>query len=118
MKYMGSKNRHAKELLEVMLPFRKEGQIWVEPFVGGANMVDKVGGQRLGNDINEDLIHMWWAVQKGWEPPEIVSEELYDAIRHTKFEDTLERALYAFVAIGCSYSGKWWGGYARGKDNH
>lgn len=36
MKYMGSKARHAKELLPIILANRKQGQWYVEPFVGGA----------------------------------------------------------------------------------
>ena len=42
MKYMGSKARHAKELLPIILANRIEGQWYVEPFVGGANMIDKI----------------------------------------------------------------------------
>jgi DNA adenine methylase len=41
MKYMGSKNRIAKYILPIMLKERGQ-RIWVEPFVGGANMIDKV----------------------------------------------------------------------------
>lgn len=44
MKYMGSKNRYAKEILPLILKDRKENQWYVEPFVGGANVIDKVGG--------------------------------------------------------------------------
>ena len=47
MKYMGSKARHAKEMLPIILKDRKEGQWYVEPFVGGCNMIDKVNGNRL-----------------------------------------------------------------------
>jgi len=36
MKYMGSKKRHAKELLPIILKDRQPGQWYVEPFVGGA----------------------------------------------------------------------------------
>jgi len=44
MKYMGSKNRIAKHLLPIMLAECEKHNIekWVEPFVGGANMIDKV----------------------------------------------------------------------------
>jgi len=47
MKYMGSKNRIAKHLLPIMLAERKPDQWWVEPFVGGANMIDKVEGKNF-----------------------------------------------------------------------
>ena len=43
MKYMGSKNRIAKYILPIMLESRAEGMTWVEPFVGGANMIDLSG---------------------------------------------------------------------------
>lgn len=41
---MGSKNRIAKHLLPIMLKEAEKHGItkWVEPFVGGANMIDKV----------------------------------------------------------------------------
>ena len=44
MKYMGSKNRIAKFVLPIMIKEANEKGIttWVEPFVGGANMIDKV----------------------------------------------------------------------------
>jgi DNA adenine methylase len=63
MQYMGSKNRIAKHLLSVMLPYRKPGQWWVEPFVGGGNMIDKVGGRRIGGDVNIYLIELLRAVR-------------------------------------------------------
>ena len=56
MKYMGSKNRIAKEILPIMLKEREE-RTWVEPFVGGANIIDKVQGNRIGNDNQEMLLH-------------------------------------------------------------
>jgi hypothetical protein len=36
---MGSKNRIAKHILPIMIAERKPNQLWVEPFVGGANMI-------------------------------------------------------------------------------
>ena len=38
MKYMGSKARIAKHILPMILKNRKEGQCYVEPFVGAANI--------------------------------------------------------------------------------
>ena len=56
MKYMGSKARIAKYILPIILKDRKPDQWYIEPFVGGANMIDKVEGSRIGADINELLI--------------------------------------------------------------
>jgi len=69
-------------------------------------------GPRWGNDYNVNLITMWMAVQRGWVPPENVSEAEYRAIRSDPNGDP---ALRAFVAFGCSWGGKWWGGYGRHK---
>ena len=61
MKYMGSKNRIAKHLLPIMLAECEKHGItkWVEPFVGGANMIDKVPDtfERVGYDLNGHAIH-------------------------------------------------------------
>jgi DNA adenine methylase len=72
---MGSKNRHAKELLQSILHNRKPNQWYVEPFVGGFNMIDKVGGNRIANDINFYLIELFKAIQDGWQPPDFISEK-------------------------------------------
>ena len=42
MKYMGSKRRYARELLPIILEGRQNSQHYVEPFVGGFKMIDKV----------------------------------------------------------------------------
>ena len=109
---MGSKARHAKEILSVILSYRRPGQFYTEPFVGGANVIHLVDGPRMGRDKNAYLISLFQAIQKGWIPPESVSESEYQTIRKNPSDFPAE--LVAFVGIGCSYSGKWFGGYARG----
>ena len=80
MKYMGSKNRIAKHLLPIMLENRN-GRTWVEPFVGGANMIDKVDGKRIGADFNEYVISLFTGIQNGFIPPNEVSEQEYKQAR-------------------------------------
>lgn len=111
MKYMGSKNRIAKHLLPIMLENRN-GRTWVEPFVGGANMIDKVDGKRIGADFNEYLIAMWKALQNGWTPPDFVSEEDWRDVKE-QMENKYEKHYIAFVRLGCSFGADWNGGYAR-----
>ena len=74
MKYMGSKNRIAKYILPIMLKDRKENQYWVEPFVGGANMIDKVDGLRIGADFNAYNICLFKGIQDDFIPPDYISE--------------------------------------------
>lgn len=108
---MGSKNRHAKELLPIILKDRKPDQWYVEPFAGGCNMIDKVGGQRIANDQHFYLIEMFKALINGFELPDYVDEETYKNVRTNK--EKYHPAFVGFVGFGCSYSGKWFGGFAR-----
>jgi len=118
MQYMGSKNRIAKHILPIMLAERKPDQWWVEPFVGGANMIDKVAGNRMGNDSHEFLVSLLVALRDGYIPPTDISKELYYAIKSKPQEYPKE--LVGFVGFLCSFGGKWWGGYAFNKkgDNY
>lgn len=113
MKYMGSKNRIAKHILPIMLAEAKKNNIttWVEPMVGGGNMIDKVPNtfKRVGADYNRYLIDFFVSIQHGWTPPEHVSADQYQSIKSNKENDT---KLTFWAGIGCSYCGKWFGGYA------
>lgn len=113
MKYMGSKARIAKYILPIILKDRKPGQYYVEPFVGGANMIDKVDSPRIGADINIYNICLFKGIQEGFVPPDFISESDYKKAQLNR-EVT---PLVSFIGYGCSYSGKWFGGYARGNDN-
>jgi DNA adenine methylase len=106
MKYMGSKARIAKHILPIMLKNRKEGQWWVEPFVGGANMIDKVDGNRLGADYNFFLIEALKMIRDCPQRiPELITEDMYEASKH--YDDA---ALKGFIRIAMSFGGKVGGG--------
>jgi len=111
MKYMGSKNRIAKEILPIMLE-KRENRTWVEPFVGGANMIDKVQGKRIGADINPYLIDALIAIRDYviYLPKnnKEFTEENYKELRKS---DNYKYKGYAGFAF--SYSGKWLGGWCR-----
>lgn len=109
MKYMGSKARIAKHILPIILKDRKEGQWYVEPFVGGANMIDKVDGNRIGADINEYIANMWMALVCGVRPPKITKDEY---IKIKSNQENYPAWIVGWVGVACSYSGKWFGGFA------
>ena len=112
MKYQGSKNRHAKDLLSVILHNRKPNQYYVEPFCGGCNMIDKVEGNRIANDSHKFLIDLFESViYKNVNLPDSITDEEYNNIKNNK--SNFPSYLVGFVDFGCSYSGKWFGGYAR-----
>jgi len=114
MKYQGSKNRHGKEILDVI-----KGDCdyysydnWVEPFVGGANMIDKVNGMvRYGYDKNEYVIELLKYVQTGGDLPDYIDELQYKFVKDNKHLH--EKWLVGFVGVCCSFSCKWFGGFAR-----
>ena len=110
MKYMGSKARIAKDILPLILDGRAAGQVYVEPFVGGANIIDKVTGPRVGGELNKYIAAMWIALESGWVPPIYITKEQYAHIRDNK--DHYPPSIVGYVGICCSYSGKWFGGYA------
>lgn len=109
MKYMGSKRSIAKYIIPEMIRERKN-RPWVEPFVGGANLIDKIDGKRIGNDINKYVISLLKAVQSGWIPPDEVTREMYYEIKSNV--ENYDPELVAFVGFLCSFGAKWWGGYA------
>lgn len=114
MKYMGSKRLLAKELLPIILKNRTFNQWYVEPFVGGFNMIEHVKGNRIGNDVNLYLIRLFEALQKGWEPPKEVTEQEYKDIQKNK--EKYPDYLVGYVGFNLSYGGKYFGGYRRDKE--
>ena len=116
---MGSKNKIAKHLLPFILERLNPDQHYVEPFVGGANMMDKVDHPfRIGADLNYHLIEMWRALQKGWNPPENVSESEYQYLKAA--QDLDDPALVAIDVFCCIISSKLFMGFAKNKrgDNY
>jgi DNA adenine methylase len=111
MKYMGSKNRIAKYILPIVLQNRTSGQWYVEPFVGGANLIDKAEGNRIGADINYYLIELLKALQGGWIPPKIISEGLYKCIKNNK--EIFKPEVVGFAGFGLSFGAMWFGSYRR-----
>lgn len=109
MKCMGSKARIAKHILPIILKDRKEDQCYVEPFVGGANMIDKVDGWRIGGEFNRYIAEMWKELTTGAKPPMITKED-YQNIKSKP--DNYPCWLVGWVGVACSYSGKWFGGFA------
>lgn len=112
MHYLGGKSRIAKDLASFLESQRTVGQAYLEPFVGGASVLTAMSGQRFAGDSNESLITLYVALQKGWQPPEEVSEEKYAEVKRASNPSD---PLTAFCSFGCSFSGKEWGGYARSK---
>jgi DNA adenine methylase len=115
IKYVGSKNRISKEIVPIIQKCIDEHDIhtYFEPFVGGANMIDKIKCNRcIGNDINEYLIALLKAVQSGWNPLESVTmtKEFYNNVKDNK--DKYPKEILGLCGLCATYNAKWFGGYA------
>lgn len=109
MKYMGSKARFSKEILPIILKDRTADQWYVEPFAGGMNAICEVKGNRIANDIHYHLIQMWRELVCGWIPKKITKEE-YSEVRTD--QSKYPAYFVGWVGFNCSYSVKWFGGFA------
>lgn len=112
MRYLGGKFREAKEFASILLEARKPKQLYIEPFLGGAWVLELVDNPREAYDINPYLIALYQAIQEGWQPPDKVSEQEYKEVLSGKQCPDFYKA---FVGFGCSFGGKWFGGYGRSK---
>lgn len=96
-----------------MLSAAKEKDIttWVEPFVGGANIIDKVPAnfRRIGIDCNEHTIKALIAIRDLVnELPTEVSENYYKSLKGTD-----PHPITSLIRFGASFGGKFENGYAR-----
>lgn len=109
---MGGKTRIAKYIIPIMLAHRKPGMAWVEPFVGGGNVIDKVDGVRIGGDANKWAILALRSIRDNVHllPKNNLefTEEDYNRLRTS---DDYEFKGYAGFAF--SYGAKWLGGWSR-----
>lgn len=117
MKYMGSKNRIAKEILPIILKDRKEGQYYIEPFVGGCNMIDKVSNPRMAGDNNRYLIAMWKGLQDNLDRPTEISKDYYSLVRtsYNNKDNQYSDFIKGWVGFAGSFNGRFFDGGYSGK---
>lgn len=114
MKYLGSKNKLAKDLVPVIQNYITEDiKYYVEPFVGGANLIDKINFEnKLGSDIHPYLIALLnYAQNLDNRLPSEISEEEYQAVKNNK--DDYPDWYVGLVGFCATFGSKWFGGYAR-----
>ena len=98
-----------------MLKERKEGQFWVEPFVGGGNMIDKVTGNRIGADADQSTIEALYLIQNCIDfLPKNNKEFTEKDYKKQKEIYKNKISMYnSYCAYALSYGGKKWGGWCR-----
>lgn len=117
MKYMGSKSRIKKWVVPFLQELIDKNNIdtYVEPFVGGANVIDDIQCEnRIGGDLHDKLIALLKHVQDGGDLPLEVSKSLYDDVRSSKDGNKYEEWYVGAVGFLASYNGRYFdGGYAK-----
>ncbi len=117
MNYMGSKNRIAKYLKPIIESYITEDTVaYIEPFVGGANMIDKIDfDNKVGYDNNKYLIALLKQAQTDVSVfPEIISEHEYQDVRLNK--DRYPDWYVGLVGFCATFGAKWFNGYGRQSD--
>lgn len=114
MHYQGGKYYISKQISEIInLGGGNRENKFISLFCGTCSIETKINiPNKTCNDKHPYLIAMWKALQEGWIPPDIITEEQYQYVKAHKNENP---ALTGFVGFGCSFGGKWFGGFARNK---
>lgn len=115
MKYVGSKNKLSKELAPIIQSYINENTSgYLEPFVGGANMIDKIKHKnRIGCDIHKQLIELLkYAQDLSNVFPKTISEQEYQNVKNNK--ENYEDWYIGLVGFCATFGAKYFGGYARG----
>lgn len=87
MKYMGSKARIAKDIVPILQKCidTVHAHFYIEPFVGGANIIDKINCDfKFGCDNNPYLIALLQHIQDGGELPVDISRETFNDVKKNK----------------------------------
>lgn len=113
MKYIGSKNRLSKELKPIIQKYLYNAKGYIEPFVGGANMIDKIEcDNKYGSDNHKELIALLKHIQETTDDiPLHISEEEYNKVKNNK--EQYEDWYVGLVGFCATFATKYFGGYAR-----
>lgn len=117
IKYVGSKNRLSKEIAPIIQSYidnmGEQCNGYFEPFVGGANMIDKIKCcHKYGSDAHKYLIALLRHVQNNIDDlPDTITEDEYNAVR-TNMGDYPD--WYVGLVGFATFGAKWFGGYPRG----
>lgn len=117
MRFVGSKNRLSKHLTPIIQKYIEDNNAitYVEPFVGGANTIDKIEcSTKIGIDIHDELIELLKKVQTDSKSiQDNIHEDEYFEVRDNK--DKYPKWKVGLVGFCASFGAKYFGGYARNK---
>lgn len=114
MQYVGSKNRISKELAPIIQSYINDETVaYIEPFVGGANMIDKIKHHtKIGSDLHKELIALLNYTRDNYnELPETFSEEEYYRVKANR--GNYEPWYVGLVGFCGSFGATYMGTFAR-----
>jgi site-specific DNA-adenine methylase len=117
--YQGGKQQLGRKIYNEMILLEKKLSNkplpYFEPFCGMCGVLvhfarDKDTKRKLsGCDINQDILYMWKALQRGWKPPLTCTKQRYEELKYTK-RHSAERG---FLGVVCSFGGQFFRGNFR-----
>lgn len=118
---MGSKARIAKYIVPIIQQRIEDYniKIYIEPFAGGMNIIDKIKCKRkIASDNNKYLIELFKNAEKVKDLPENIGKERYDECRNSYHNNDGKFPDWYLGAVGflSSYSSRFYdGGYSNSK---
>ena len=117
MKYLGSKNKLAKFIIPIITKNINKYNYYIEPFVGGANIIDKIpcNLKRIGYDKNFYLISLLKYLQTNKPLPDLkkLNKKEYLSVKENK--NNYESWYTAFIGFN-SVGGGFFNGYRSDKE--
>lgn len=117
MKYLGGKHRQGKKIAEIILPYLKNVNKYIEPFCGAMGVACRMIQYKLDtcefilSDNCYPLMRMWeMLIKEEWSPPDVIDKELYQNL-HQKNDPN--DPMTAYCGFGMSFAGKLWKGYTK-----
>lgn len=120
MVYVGGKKKIHKDIVNILQTEINHNsyESYIEPFVGGANIIEHIKDiNKIGYDINEELIEFWKALQNGWQMPKPNSfnAEHYNEVKisYKRQDNKYPKYYYGYMMTVPSYNGRIWGSFAK-----
>lgn len=123
MIYQGSKSKYADSIVPILQKFIDNNNIqcYIEPFVGGANIIDKIKCPlKIGIDKNYSLICLHQKAQENFSDiPDYVDEDLWykakDIYRKHKGNPSMEKEMNGWLIGAVQFLSSYnCGGFSRG----
>lgn len=111
MQYIGSKRRLVKYLKPIIESYLKPGMKYLEPFVGGANMITEIDwDKKIGVDINAPLINLLIHFRDNDPKFFNVSKEQYYYFKE-KYKNGADDWIIGYVGFFAGYLSIFYGSY-------